>query len=166
MEHELYHHGVKGMKWGVRRYQNKDGSLTAAGKKRSRDVTQVSKRKLKKQVRESLKHPESGKYTAALDKKITQKMSKTKEGRDWNNAYRNLKALNQEAHNRGGRLVLTRAQVDELNSYQQAYINRAKQMVNSHMEDYAGAKLKDLGYEDTKAGRDYLIKNRIIHKAK
>lgn len=31
---ELYHHGVKGMKWGVRRYQNEDGSLTAAGKKR------------------------------------------------------------------------------------------------------------------------------------
>ena len=31
---ELYHHGVKGMKWGVRRYQNKDGSLTPAGKKR------------------------------------------------------------------------------------------------------------------------------------
>ena len=31
---ELYHHGVKGMKWGVRRYQNKDGSLTAAGKTR------------------------------------------------------------------------------------------------------------------------------------
>ena len=36
MEHanELYHWGVKGMKWGVRRYQNKDGTLTAAGKKR------------------------------------------------------------------------------------------------------------------------------------
>lgn len=31
---ELYHHGVKGQKWGVRRYQNKDGSLTSAGKKR------------------------------------------------------------------------------------------------------------------------------------
>lgn len=31
---ELYHWGVKGMKWGVRRYQNKDGSLTPAGKKR------------------------------------------------------------------------------------------------------------------------------------
>ena len=32
--YELYHHGIKGMKWGVRRYQNKDGSLTPAGKKR------------------------------------------------------------------------------------------------------------------------------------
>lgn len=31
---ELAHHGIRGMKWGVRRFQNKDGSLTAAGKKR------------------------------------------------------------------------------------------------------------------------------------
>lgn len=31
---ELYHYGVKGMRWGVRRFQNKDGSLTNAGKKR------------------------------------------------------------------------------------------------------------------------------------
>ena len=30
---ELYHWGIKGMKWGVRRYQNKNGTLTAAGKK-------------------------------------------------------------------------------------------------------------------------------------
>ena len=31
---QLKHHGIIGMKWGVRRYQNKDGSLTAAGKRR------------------------------------------------------------------------------------------------------------------------------------
>lgn len=34
MENELTHWGIKGMRWGVRRYQTKDGSLTPAGKKR------------------------------------------------------------------------------------------------------------------------------------
>lgn len=33
-DNELYHWGKKGMKWGVRRYQNADGTLTEAGKKR------------------------------------------------------------------------------------------------------------------------------------
>lgn len=35
--YELCHWGIKGMKWGIRRFQKKDGSLTPAGKKRYKD---------------------------------------------------------------------------------------------------------------------------------
>lgn len=49
---ELYHDGTKGMRWGVRRYQNKDGSLTEEGKLRYRRLSEKNEiRKIKAETR-------------------------------------------------------------------------------------------------------------------
>ena len=56
---ELYHWGVKGMKWGVRRFQKKDGSLTSAGKKRYSDgegSTRAEKKAAKAAAKEAKKN--------------------------------------------------------------------------------------------------------------
>lgn len=47
---ELYHHGILGQKWGVRRYQNKDGSLTAEGKAKLQKFKKTEKADIKKRL--------------------------------------------------------------------------------------------------------------------
>lgn len=49
---ELYHHGIKGQRWGIRRFQNEDGSLTSAGERRyyntmTGNIIEISKPKNK-----------------------------------------------------------------------------------------------------------------------
>ena len=53
-ESELYHFGIKGVKWGVRRYQNKDGSLTSAGKKRYSKEYKKQAKKVTQDIRNNL----------------------------------------------------------------------------------------------------------------
>lgn len=69
-EGELYHWGIKGMKWGQRRWQNKDGSLTPAGKKRyAQEEADLKAREkaIKNREREAAKRAKLDSKKAELD---------------------------------------------------------------------------------------------------
>lgn len=76
----LQHHGIKGMKWGVRRYQNKDGSLTPAGKKRAAKLKEeytslTGKRMVRSKTSSTSKKTEEKKDETAPKKKSVKEMS-------------------------------------------------------------------------------------------
>jgi hypothetical protein len=56
---ELHHHGIKGQRWGVRRFQTKSGSLTSAGKKRYGVGKGDSKKKTSSEPKDKAKKTES-----------------------------------------------------------------------------------------------------------
>ena len=72
---ELQHFGVKGMKWGVRRYENKDGTLTPAGRKRYNEDGTKKTRKQKKAYKTEVK---VAKKQAKKDEKEAKKLNATK----------------------------------------------------------------------------------------
>lgn len=55
-EDYLIHHGILGMHWGVRRYQNEDGTLTVAGKRRK---ARMDEKSMKKDVKWAKRHEKS-----------------------------------------------------------------------------------------------------------
>lgn len=69
----LNHSGIKGMKWGIRRFQNKDGSLTPAGRKRYADNDRSESRSVKdmsdSELRQAINRLQMEKQYAQLTKK-------------------------------------------------------------------------------------------------
>lgn len=83
MKNELTHYGVLGMKWGRRRYQNKNGTLTPLGKKRNRtrDAADIKKEEPKKRKKKKLSEMSDEELQARIER-----MKKEKEYLDLSKA--------------------------------------------------------------------------------
>lgn len=74
---ELYHHGVKGQKWGILRYQNKDSSLLKSGKKHSTKISNfLSKHKEKTVAKKALKAPTSKEISKLTDDELKKRIDR------------------------------------------------------------------------------------------
>lgn len=82
---ELMHHGIHGMRWGVRRYQNKDGSLTAAGRKRVDKLDseyqrltgmKLAKKKSSADVKKTESKPKSKSISEMTNEEIQEKINR------------------------------------------------------------------------------------------
>lgn len=90
---ELYHHGIKGMKWGVRRFQRKDGSLTNEGARRyanSKDAYRNAKSEYKQAKKAYSKSYDKAREQNAAKAKYKQAKSDYKDAKK---AYRKGKVL-------------------------------------------------------------------------
>lgn len=112
MEYSLYHHGIKGMRWGVRRYQNKDGTLTAAGKRRAaRDMSDLSNNKKKQ-------------YQPNADKWVKEDLSRSRKLTDETSTLTNkLKTANETAMRKQPKAKMDLSQMTDKEMRDQ--INRA-----------------------------------------
>lgn len=79
---ELYHHGILGQKWGIRRFQNKDGSLTSEGQKRYGVNSKEEWKTLKKQMKTSERSYRDKWHNNAKNKKELERLTEARDRKE------------------------------------------------------------------------------------
>ena len=151
---ELYHHGIAGMKWGVRRYQNKDGSLTPAGRKRQAKLkseldmldgmkpTQESPKSRLAAYREKKQaEKDKAEKAARLEKARQAKMEKQKAAAERAEKLKNgelpLKDMtDQEIQDRLNRMALEDSLRKTMKDYEYNFSSEKKQRAKDYAKKY------------------------------
>ena len=92
---ELYHHGILGMRWGIRRYQNPDGSLTPEGQRRLDKRITKKENKERKKREAILKDPEA--LARNVDKFSPEEINRAMQNFEWQKSLRSIRDQKSEA---------------------------------------------------------------------